>query len=178
MAAKNVGTLIREARMAKGLSQEKLASEIEGLTASDISKAERGDKELSQTQLRAVAKVIGVTQKSLLEAPKGGTSSKTSASTSAKKTTASSSAKKTETKKTTSAAVSRPSSAEKLTTTEKKVLELYRAAETENKKLAVRILKGEKLELSDILPMLMNNGTIGEDGLLGGLLGKMQSLIK
>jgi transcriptional regulator with XRE-family HTH domain len=178
MAAKNVGTLIREARMAKGLSQEKLASEIEGLTASDISKAERGDKELSQTQLRAVAKVIGVTQKSLLEAPKGGTSSTTAASTSAKKTTASSSAKKTETKKTTSAAVSRPSSAEKLTTTEKKVLELYRAAETENKKLAVRILKGEKLELSDILPMLMNNGTIGEDGLLGGLLGKMQSLIK
>ena len=74
--------------------------------------------------------------------------------------------------------MSRPSSAEKLTTTEKKVLELYRAAETENKKLAVRILKGEKLELSDILPMLMNNGTIGEDGLLGGLLGKMQSLIK
>ena len=178
MAAKNVGTLIREARMAKGLSQEKLASEIEGLTASDISKAERGDKELSQTQLRAVAKVIGVTQKSLLDAPKGGTSSTTAASTSAKKTTASSSAKKTETKKTTSAAVSRPSSAEKLTTTEKKVLELYRAAETENKKLAVRILKGEKLELSDILPMLMNNGTIGEDGLLGGLLGKMQSLIK
>lgn len=178
MAAKNVGTLIREARMAKGLSQEKLASEIEGLTASDISKTERGDKELSQTQLRAVAKVIGVTQKSLLEAPKGGTSSTTAASTSAKKTTASSSAKKTETKKTTSAAVSRPSSAEKLTTTEKKVLELYRAAETENKKLAVRILKGEKLELSDILPMLMNNGTIGEDGLLGGLLGKMQSLIK
>ena len=135
-------------------------------------------RELSQTQLRAVAKVIGVTQKSLLEAPKGGTSSTTAASTSAKKTTASSSAKKTETKKTTSAAVSRPSSAEKLTTTEKKVLELYRAAETENKKLAVRILKGEKLELSDILPMLMNNGTIGEDGLLGGLLGKMQSLIK
>lgn len=178
MAAKNVGTLIREARMAKGLSQEKLASEIEGLTASDISKAERGDKELSQTQLRAVAKVIGVTQKSLLEAPKGGTSSTTATSTSAKKTTASSSAKKTETKKTTSAAGSRPSSAEKLTTTEKKVLELYRAAETENKKLAVRILKGEKLELSDILPMLMNNGTIGEDGLLGGLLGKMQSLIK
>ena len=178
MAAKNVGTLIREARMAKGLSQEKLASEIEGLTASDISKTERGDKELSQTQLRAVAKVIGVTQKSLLDAPKGGTSSTTAASTSAKKTTASSSAKKTETKKTTSAAVSRPSSAEKLTTTEKKVLELYRAAETENKKLAVRILKGEKLELSDILPMLMNNGTIGEDGLLGGLLGKMQSLIK
>ena len=86
MAAKNVGTLIREARMAKGLSQEKLASEIEGLTASDISKAERGDKELSQTQLRAVAKVIGVTQKSLLEAPKGGTSSTTAASTSAKKT--------------------------------------------------------------------------------------------
>ena len=79
MAVKNVGTLIREGRMAKGLSQEKLASGIEGLTASDISKAERGDKELSQTQLRAIAKAIGVTQKSLLDAPKGGTAATTAA---------------------------------------------------------------------------------------------------
>ena len=184
MAVKNVGTLIREGRMAKGLSQEKLASGIEGLTASDISKAERGDKELSQTQLRAIAKAIGVTQKSLLEAPSGGTAASTAtaakkpaASSTAKKPAASSTAKKTEAKKTTTATAAKTSS-EKLTTTEKKVLELYRAAESDNKKLAVRILKGEKMELSDILPMLMNNGSIGEDGLLGGLLGKMQSLMK
>lgn len=185
MAVKNVGTLIREARMAKGLSQEKLASGIDGLTASDISKAERGDKELSQAQLRAIAKATGVTQKSLLEAPKGGTAtaaaaaaSKPAASTAAKKTTASSTAKKTEAKKTTASSSSKASSADKLTATEKKFLELYRAAESDNKKLATRILKGEKLELSDILPMLMNNGTIGEDGLLGGLLGKMQNFMK
>ncbi len=180
MAEKNVGTLIREARTAKGLSQEKLATGIEGLTASDISKAERGDKELSQAQLRAIAKATGITQKSLLEAPKGGA---TASSTAAAKKAASSSTsnkKKTATtsKKTTAAAASKTSSSNNLTTTEKKVLELYRAAESDNKKLAVRILKGEKMELSDILPMLVNNGTIGEDGLLGGLLGKMQNLMK
>ena len=176
MAVKNVGTLIREGRMAKNLSQEKLAGSIEGLTASDISKAERGDKELSQTQLRAIAKAIGVTQKSLIEAPKGGTSSATNAA--AKKTTASSTEKKPAAKKSTVSTASGTSTADKLTAAEKKILELYRAAETDNKKLAVRILKGEKLELGDILPMLMNNGSIGEDGLLGGLLGKVQSFMK
>lgn len=184
MAVKNVGTLIKEARTAKNLSQEKLAGAIEGLSASDLSKAERGEKELTQSQLKAIAKATGVTQKSLLEAPKGGTSIGANAS---KKTTAATSttAKKTETRKTSSAGTAKTASAsktvsssEKLTVTEKKVLELYRSAEADNKKLAVRILKGEKLELSDILPMLMSSGTVGEDGLLGGLLGKVQNLMK
>ena len=69
MAVKKVGTLIREARTAKKYSQEQLASEINGLSGSDIGKAERGEKDLSQTHLRAIAKVLGITQKSLLEAP-------------------------------------------------------------------------------------------------------------
>ena len=100
MAVKKVGTLIREARTAKKYSQEQLASEINGLSGSDIGKAERGEKDLSQTHLRTIAKVLGITQKSLLEAPKGGSSataaSKKTASA-AKTTTASktSAAKKT-----------------------------------------------------------------------------------
>ena len=205
MAVKKVGTLIREARTAKKYSQEQLASEINGLSGSDIGKAERGEKDLSQTHLRAIAKVLGITQKSLLEAPKGGssataaskktasaakttTASKTSA---AKKTTAakaasaskntSTTAKKTSsaaTKKTSSGTTKKATSASSLSASEKKLIELYRTASSEDKKMATRILKGDKLEISDLLPMLMASGDIGEDGLLGGLLGKLQGLAK
>lgn len=205
MAVKKVGTLIREARTAKKYSQEQLASEINGLSGSDIGKAERGEKDLSQTHLRAIAKVLGITQKSLLEAPKGGssataaskktasaakttTASKTSA---AKKTTTakaasaskntSTTAKKTSsaaTKKTSSGTTKKAASASSLSASEKKLIELYRAASSEDKKLATRILKGDKMEISDLLPMLMANGDIGEEGLLGGLLGKLQGLAK
>ena len=203
MAVKKVGTLIREARTAKKLSQEQLASGIDGLSGSDIGKAERGEKDLSQAQLKAIAKALGITQKSLLEAPKGGSSatttsktasaSKTTASktaaarktTSAKSTTASktasATAKKTSSatsKKTASGTSAKTTSVSSLSAAEQKLIELYRAAASDDKKLATRILKGEKLEISDLLPMLMASGAGGEDGLLGGLLGKLQNLAK
>ena len=203
MAVKKVGTLIREARTAKKLSQEQLASGIDGLSGSDIGKAERGEKDLSQAQLKAIAKALGITQKSLLEAPKGGSSaattskttsaSKTTASktaaarktTSAKSTTASktasATAKKTSSatsKKTASGTTGKTTSVSSLSAAEQKLIELYRAAASDDKKLAARILKGEKLEISDLLPMLMASGAGGEDGLLGGLLGKLQNLAK
>ena len=210
MAVKKVGTLIREARTAKKLSQEQLASGIDGLSGSDIGKAERGEKDLSQAQLKAIAKALGITQKSLLEAPKGGSpapaASKTASSsktTSASKTTAASktaAAKKTTTakttasskttsaaakktsgtaaKKTTTSTAKKPTSTSSLTAAEQKLIELYRAAASDDKKLATRILKGEKLGLSDLIPMLMANGASGEDGLPGGLLGMLQGLAK
>ena len=184
MAAKNVGTLILEARTAKKLSQTALAGEVSGLSGSDVGKAERGEKELTQTQLKAIAKVLGVTQKSLLEAPKGGTSSaakKTAAKTTAAKSSTAaktSAAKKTTTAKKTTPAKTSASGASALTTTEKKLVEYYRSADSDSKKLATRILKGEKIEIGDVLPVLMNSGAISEDGLLGGILGKMQDLMK
>ena len=204
MAVKKVGTLIREARTAKKLSQEQLASGIDGLSGSDIGKAERGEKDLSQAQLKAIAKALGITQKSLLEAPKGGSSatttsktasaSKTTASktaaarktTTAAKTTAASKTASTTAKKTSSSAAKKTASGTATKTTsvstlsaaEQKLIELYRAAASDDKKLATRILKGEKLEISDLLPMLMASGAGGEDGLLGGLLGKLQNLAK
>ena len=206
MAIKNVGTLIREARTAKKLSQEQLANGIDGLSGSDIGKAERGEKELTQVQLKAIAKTLGITQKSLLEAPKGGynnAAAAKSSSASAKKTTTnktasaktSSTAKTTAKKSTSAAAKTSSASASKktstakktassstgaitLSTTEKKLVELYREASADDKKLAARILKGEKLEIGDILPMLMANGANSEEGLLGGLLAKMQGLVK
>ena len=204
MAVKKVGTLIREARTAKKFSQEQLASEIDGLSGSDIGKAERGEKDLSQAQLKAIAKALGITQKSLLEAPKGGSSALTaSKSASASKTTTSKTAadkKTTTTKKTTSASKTASTAAKKtgsaaakksasgtatkttsvssLSAAEKKLIELYRAADSDDKKLATRILKGEKLGIADLIPMLMANATGGEDGQSGGLLSMLQGLAK
>ena len=81
MAQKKVGELIKEARAKKGLSQEKLAGMIEGLSASELSKAERGEKDLTAAELKAIAKICGVTQKSLLEAAGLTTAAKPTAST-------------------------------------------------------------------------------------------------
>ena len=118
---KKVGTLIRQARTDAGLTQEQLARKVRGLSASDISRAERGEKDLTQEQLKLIAKATGVTQKSLLEAAKGSSSKKKTGSSS------SSSASKT---------------SMKVTATERKLVELYRAADSATKKEAVKLLKG------------------------------------
>lgn len=125
-----------------GLTQEQLAKKVDGVTAADISKAERGEKELSQAALRQIAKATGVTQASLLDAAKSG--GKTGA-TSGKKTASGTSVK--------------------VTAAEKKLLELYRKADTDTKKEAIRVLSGEQ---GDGLGNLLSS-------LLGGaidLLGK------
>ena len=180
MAAKKVGALIKEARTAAGMSQETLARKIAGVSASDIGKVERGEKDLTQAQLKEVAKALGVTQKSLLEAPKNVSASaakKASSTTSAKKTssssaktssakkTSSSSAKtssgKTSSSKKTSSSSSKTSSSSgtsvKLTAAEKKLVELYRAADSDTKKAAVSLLKGETSSAGDILSQLLGN---------------------
>ena len=67
---KSLGELIKEARTSAGLTQEQLAQSVDDMTASDISKAERGQKVPTQNQLKQIAKTTGVTQKSLLDAAK------------------------------------------------------------------------------------------------------------
>ena len=149
---KKVGDLIKEARTKAGLSQDKLAGMIEGLSASELSKAERNEKELTQAELKAIAKICGVTQKSLLEAPSGAkkttaakTSSTAAKTSTAKTTTAKTSTAKKTTAKTTAAKTAASSSdAVKLTAAEKRVLELYRAADATTKKNAEAVLKGTK----------------------------------
>ena len=84
-AKKTVGELIREARTKAGLSQEKLAAMIDGLSASELGKAERGEKELTQAELKAIAKATGVTQKSLLDAAAGTASAAKKPAAAAKK---------------------------------------------------------------------------------------------
>ena len=94
---KSLGELIKEARTSAGLTQEQLAQSVGDMTASDISKAERGQKVPTQNQLKQIAKTTGVTQKSLLDAAKaqdaagsGNTASgKTSSGTAASGKTAS-----------------------------------------------------------------------------------------
>lgn len=139
--ANKVGALIKEARTGAGLTQEQLAKKVDGVTASDISKAERGEKELTQTQLKLIAKATGVTQASLLNAAKYGTTAKKPAAT-AKKPAASTAKKP---------AATRKEEEIKLTAAEKKLLELYRAADKNTKDAALKVLKGEKQDLLSLL---------------------------
>ena len=189
--ANTVGPLIKQARTGAGLTQEQLAKQIDGLTAADISKAERGEKELTQTQLRQIAKATGVTQASLLNAAKEDSAAKpaakkpTSSGSTAKKPAAGSTAKKpastakkpassaSTAKKPASTAKKPASTAKKeeeikLTATEKKLLELYRAADKDTKEAAMKVLKGEKLE-GGLLSLLSGGG--------GGLLDGVTDLL-
>ncbi len=122
--AKKVGKLIKEARTDAGMTQEQLARKVKNCSASDIGRAERGEKELTTDQLKQVAKATGVTQKSLLDAAKGNTSS--------------------------SAASKPPAGANttsmKVTATEKKLVQLYRSADSQTKKEVMATLKGETVE--------------------------------
>ena len=142
--ANTVGPLIKEARGKAKLSQEALAAQIEGLSASDLGKAERGEKELSQSVLKQIAKLTGVTQSSLINA------AKESSYGPAKKTTAA--------KKTSTTAAKKPAAKKddfELTAAEKKLVELYRAADSDTKKKAVAVLKGEQSDTGDILTSLI-----------------------
>ena len=143
--ANKVGPLIKEARTKAGLSQESLARKVDGLSASDLGKAERGEKELTQSVLKLIAKATGVTQSSLIEAAKASTYS-----TGTKKTA-------TTAKKTSTASTAKKSSAKsmELTAAEKKLVELYRAADTDTRKNAVAVLKGEASVGSDLLNSLL-----------------------
>ena len=132
MASKKLGTLIKEARTEAGLTQEQLARKISGLSATDISEAERGLKDLTQDQLKKIAKATGVTQASLLNAAKG------SSSSSSKKTTAS-------------------KSSMQVTAAEKKLVELYRKADTKTKKEVLNLLKGEESLADGLLETLLDN---------------------
>ncbi len=149
MATKKVGTLIREARTKAGLTQEQLAKKIGGLTATDVSKAERGEKELTQEQLKAIAKATGVTQKSLLDAAKG-------ASATAAKKPASSAAKK---------PASSSSGGVRLTAAEKKLVSLYRKADDNAKQKALETLEKSASGGTDAGDLL--------SGLLGSALGAL-----
>ena len=148
--SKKLGNLIKEARTAKGLSQAALAEKVDGISASDVSKIERGEKEPVQDVIKQIAKVLGVTQKSLLDAATGKT---TSGKTTAAKT--SSTAKKTTAKK--PSAVKTAVEALTLTATEKKLVQLYRKADTKTRKAAINLLEGDS-NMIELIGALMSSG--------------------
>ena len=166
MAAKKVGTLIKEARTQADLTQEQLARRISGLSASDISLAERGQKDLTQAQLKQIAKITGVTQASLINAAKETSAKK---STTARKTTTekktaaekkTTAAKKTTTAKKKTTASGSGTSTIKVTATEKKVIELYREADADTRRTVLKMLKmeddGSDSILEDILATVVD----------------------
>lgn len=136
MASKKLGTLIKEARTGAGLTQEQLARKISGLSATDISEAERGLKDLTQEQLKKIAKATGVTQTSLLEAAKGSTKKSTSSSSSSSSKTSM-----------------------KVTATEKRLVEYYRKATADDRKQAMKILKGDDDIAEDLLETIVDTVT-------------------
>ena len=144
---KRTGERIKQARLAADLTQEKLAQKLgDGITASDISKAERGEAELTTDTIKKIAKITGVTQASLLGTSKSSTKKSSSKSdTSTKKTT--------------------KSDTMKLTAAEKKLVEAYRKADSDHKKQALKVLNGE----ADGLLSSLSGSTVTD--LLGSLLG-------
>ena len=211
MATKKVGELIREARTAAGFTQEKLAKAAgEGLTGGDIGKCERGTADLTTAQLRSIAKACGMTQTSLVNAPKN------LSAAAARKGIAKASAGKASSAKTTSARtesgkkVQKPAAGKassgstagkagakgskakaavpasagismKVTATEQKLIEAYRGASSDMKKVAMKVLKGDYGDQVTGLLNMVGGGSASSgaaDGisdaissLLGGLLG-------
>ena len=168
-----LSTLLKDARSQSGLTQEQLAKKAgNGLVANDISRAERGLDVPTDTQLKAIAKVTGVTQNSLLDAAKTARPKSAAKPAAAKPAAA---AKKPAVGKTTAA--KKPAAAKQteytLTATEKKLIDAYRSASAENKKLALNLLQGKAVEDSEGL----NVGSILQNSLSSGLGGVLETLI-
>lgn len=124
---KKTGELIRGARTGAKMTQQQLAKAA-GLTSAEISKAERGELDLSQAALKAIAKATGVTQASLLNAEK---------------------AQKTPAKST--------SSGLNLNAAEQKLVRLYRSATQDQRSDALRILNGEKTEVEQLVDAMLGD---------------------
>ena len=191
---------MKEARTAADLTQEKLAKKAgEGLTANDISKCEQLKADLTSAQLKSIAKVCGVTQTSLVNAPKNLSAAAAKKAAAEKKTAdakkATTTAKKTAEKKTTTTAKkttekktaekktttakkpTTPANANtsmKVTTTEKKLVEAYRTATSDNKKIALKILKGEMNEtVTNLLGVATGSSSSSSSNGLGDILGDL-----
>ena len=163
--SKKLGTLVKEARTEKGLTQAALAKKVKDLTASDISKIERGEKEPEQTQIRELAAALGVTQTVL----KGALSKTSSAK------------KKTESKTKKAEKTSSAGSALKLTAAEKKLVQAYRKADADTRKAALSLLDGSATAMDLLAGFIRAKAgavsgagqTSGLQDLLGSLLGSI-----
>ena len=189
--ADKVGTLIREARTKAGFTQEQLARKIKGISADDISKAERGEKDLTQAALKEIAKATGVTQKSLIDAAKGGSAAKKTASkaagskassskTSAKKTASSGTAAKktassgTVAKKTASSRTAAKKTTAKRTTSSRTELKLS----AEEKKLVKAYREADDRMKAGVKLLLLGTDSLATEAGAGDMLGALLGGIK
>lgn len=122
---KKTGEQIRQARLGAKLTQQQLAKAV-GLSAAEIGQAERGQLELTQAVLKAIAKATGVTQISLLNAEKGVKSAPKAAPTPMK-----------------------------LSQAEQQLVKLYRKANADQRSDVLRILNGEKTEVEQMVDALL-----------------------
>ena len=166
--ASKVGKLIKEARTNAGLTQEVLAKKLgKTVSASDVSKAERGELDFPQTVLRNIAKICGVTQTSLIEAAKG-SSGKSSTKAAITKTTTKTSTKTATKTATRTKTPANANSTMKVTATERKLVEAYRLADSEAKKRALSILKGE-----DMMEQVLSGGSDAVADFIEDMAGKL-----
>ena len=160
---KKLGNLIRSARTNAGFTQEQLARKVKGVTQADIGRYERGEAEPTTQTVKEIAKACGVTQKSLLDAmPKTTARTGTSSakpSSSSKPGTSSSSSK----------------TSMQLTATEKRLVELYRAADADTRKKALALLRGDSSDSNDILSTIGN--LLGDKSDSGDILAGIGNLV-
>lgn len=121
---KKTGKLIKDARTAAKMTQAQLGKAV-NLAAAEISKAERGELELTQAALKAIAKVTGVTQASLINAEKVLKGKQPAINPSL------------------------------LTAQEKKLIRQFRSATDDQKSDVIRILNGEKTEVEQLVDALL-----------------------
>ena len=154
------------------MSQADLAKAVDGVTASNISKAERGIEELTPEQLKAVADAIGVAPESLLDAAAADAPSSEEASPDAREEAA-------------------PDAPVSLTAEEKELLELYKTASAGSRKAALFVLKSERQliqKLMSALAGMMKKCENGEnpfanmmsgsgDNPISGMMGGLKSII-
>lgn len=193
MASKKVGTVIKEAREKAGMTQEQLARKASGVSLAEVRSVEAGETDLTQAKLKILAKALGVTQATLLNAPKNvsakkpaATTAKKPATTAAKKpaTTAAKKPAASSAKKPASTAAAKPAASKtpanantsmKVTAAEKKLIESYRSASADTKRAATKLLKGEREDLVDTING-KNSVSSTVSGILenaiGSLLGK------
>ena len=187
--------IIREALSGVGLTQEQLAKEVTGLYASDISRAERGILIPKQEQLKTMARGRVRTQKPLLDAAKesktesssSGTSSSTGSGKKPAGSTGTGSGKKPagstgtgSSKKPSDSSGSGTNSSKimEVTATERKLVELYRKASTDEKKTVMSILKGEKDTTNEMISSLLDGSKKPAD-IVSSILGSaVESLAK
>lgn len=155
--ADKLGTLIREGRTEKGWTQAQLAAKVKGLSASDIGRIERGEKVPETEQIKLIAKALGVTQTSLLNAAKG----KTGAGKSGSSKTGS--GKTTSGKAGSGKTASSAGTSVKVTAAEKKLLSRYRKADDMTKEAVDRLLEAaapsssQSSAAGDLIQSLLGN---------------------